>query len=101
MSTGSDGLFRRILEGCIAASDTDIARRPYHRNCSCALHGLQGCSKASAPHNARLSFPMRRSLSAGNLCVHRLLADAAPPRAVVVVAETAAAMGCDGSGEEA
>ncbi|KAK1288668.1 hypothetical protein QJS10_CPB19g00640 [Acorus calamus] len=97
MSAGSDGLFWRILEGCIAASDTDIARRPYHRNCSCALHGLQGCSKPSAPHNARLSFPMRRSLSAGNLCV-RSVADAAPPRAVVVA--EVAAMDCDGSGQE-
>ncbi|XP_039141179.1 uncharacterized protein LOC120278451 [Dioscorea cayenensis subsp. rotundata] len=39
MATGVEALLRCVFEGCIAFSDADIERRPYHRNCGCALHG--------------------------------------------------------------
>ncbi|XP_074589366.1 uncharacterized protein LOC141845206 [Curcuma longa] len=27
-----------VFDGCIGAFDGEICRRPYHRNCGCALH---------------------------------------------------------------
>ncbi|KAF5180037.1 hypothetical protein FRX31_030381 [Thalictrum thalictroides] len=42
----------------------EIERRPYHRNCSCALHKSKGhqCYKVSNG-NKKISYPMRRSYS--------------------------------------
>ncbi|KAG2665191.1 hypothetical protein I3760_16G118500 [Carya illinoinensis] len=39
-STGAaaEGIFRCLYESCISSCDTWIERRPYHRNCTCALH---------------------------------------------------------------
>ncbi|KAL3535958.1 hypothetical protein ACH5RR_004419 [Cinchona calisaya] len=64
MATGAagDGILRRVFDGCISGSDLTIQRRPYHRNCSCALHKSRGhCSHASKYHN--VSYPIRRSWS--------------------------------------
>ncbi|KAL1563469.1 hypothetical protein AAHA92_05932 [Salvia divinorum] len=68
MATGAagDGFFRSLLEGCITAADTGIQRRPYHRNCGCALHNSAG----HCPHRSRydkVSYPIRRSWSEGSL----------------------------------
>ncbi|XP_057770275.1 uncharacterized protein LOC130990084 [Salvia miltiorrhiza] len=70
MATGAagDGLFRSLLEGCITAADTGIQRRPYHRNCGCALHNSAG----HCPHRSRydkISYPIRRSWSEGSLAL--------------------------------
>ncbi|KAF9662802.1 hypothetical protein SADUNF_Sadunf18G0092200 [Salix dunnii] len=47
MATGSaDGFFRYVYDGCLSGSDMGIDRRPYHRNCRCALHK----SKENCPH---------------------------------------------------
>ncbi|KAF8389174.1 hypothetical protein HHK36_025867 [Tetracentron sinense] len=64
MATGAaEGLLRSVFEGCIAAPDTDIERRPYHRNCGCALHKPGGgCSKASPP-SRKITYPIRRAWS--------------------------------------
>ncbi|KAF8407200.1 hypothetical protein HHK36_006327 [Tetracentron sinense] len=64
MATGAaEGLLRCVFDGCISASDTDIERRPYHRNCGCAFHKSGGgCSNAS-PHNRKISYPIRRAWS--------------------------------------
>ncbi|KAI3987853.1 hypothetical protein MKX01_020967 [Papaver californicum] len=71
----AEGLFRCVFEGCISTSDTYIERRPYHKNCSCALHrsssktttssATTNCSKT----NKKLSYPMRRSWSEGCLAL--------------------------------
>ncbi|CAA7022927.1 unnamed protein product [Microthlaspi erraticum] len=63
MSAGSvDGMFRNILEGCISSCDSSIERRPYHKNCSCALHD-RSCGHR---RSEIVSFPIRRSWSEGN-----------------------------------
>ncbi|XP_042429054.1 uncharacterized protein LOC122015995 [Zingiber officinale] len=31
-------LQRLVFDGCIGTFDGEICRRPYHRNCGCALH---------------------------------------------------------------
>ncbi|GMY35711.1 hypothetical protein FCV25MIE_30953 [Fagus crenata] len=67
MSTGgAEGLFRCVYEGCIC-SDTGIERRPYHRNCGCALHKSgKECSHA-LPKCKNVSYPIRRAWSEGSL----------------------------------
>ncbi|CAN6802000.1 hypothetical protein F2Q70_00039005 [Brassica cretica] len=63
MAAGSvDGIFRNIFEGCISSCDASIERRPYHKNCSCALH------KRSCRHKRSevVWFPITRSWSEGN-----------------------------------
>ncbi|CAI0388650.1 unnamed protein product [Linum tenue] len=48
-----------LLQGSLSISDTVIERRPYHKNCECALHKLKGkCSRLwSSERN--LSFPKK------------------------------------------
>nr|XP_027065419.1 uncharacterized protein LOC113691474 [Coffea arabica] len=70
MATGAagDGILRGMFDGCISGSDLGIQRRPYHRNCSCALHKSRGhCSHASKYNN--VSYPIRRSWSEGCLAL--------------------------------
>ncbi|OMO80433.1 hypothetical protein COLO4_24095 [Corchorus olitorius] len=60
MATGAaEMILRCVYEGSIVMQDSLIERRPYHRNCGCALHKLKGvCSSAcSRPRN--LSFPKK------------------------------------------
>ncbi|CAI9097468.1 OLC1v1033901C1 [Oldenlandia corymbosa var. corymbosa] len=65
MATGAaagDGIFRGVFDGCISGQDLGIQRRPYHKNCSCALHKSKGhCSHSSKYNN--VSYPIRRSWS--------------------------------------
>lgn len=64
MATGAagDGLLRGLFEGCISGGDMGIQRRPYHRNCNCALHKSRGrCSHP--PKNTQVSYPVKRSWS--------------------------------------
>ncbi|KAB2618844.1 hypothetical protein D8674_014713 [Pyrus ussuriensis x Pyrus communis] len=52
-------MFQCVFEGSLSMQDTEIERRPYHKNCSCALH-----SKASICSNAcqrNISFPKKQS----------------------------------------
>ncbi|KAJ0015000.1 hypothetical protein Pint_20566 [Pistacia integerrima] len=44
----------------LSLDDVDIERRPYHKNCSCALHKLKGiCSDACSKQNS-ISFPKKK-----------------------------------------
>ncbi|KAL3532234.1 hypothetical protein ACH5RR_005755 [Cinchona calisaya] len=63
-----DGIFRGVFDGCISGSDLGIQRRPYHRNCGCALHKSRGhCSHSSKYNN--VAYPIRRSWSEGCLAL--------------------------------
>ncbi|ESW10436.1 hypothetical protein PHAVU_009G209300 [Phaseolus vulgaris] len=71
-SAAADGLFRPIYEGCISAYDNDVERRPYHRNCSCALHNKSRRGRACShkmPRCNSVSYPVRRAWSEGNLAM--------------------------------
>ncbi|KAL2228774.1 UNVERIFIED_CONTAM: hypothetical protein Sindi_1857100 [Sesamum indicum] len=58
MATGAAVLmFRCVFDGCLQMRDTDMERRPYHRNCKCALHK----PKADCPHSA--ASQQRRNVS--------------------------------------
>ncbi|CAF1701470.1 hypothetical protein Bca4012_002697 [Brassica carinata] len=67
----ADGIFRCIFEGCISGLDSGIERRPYHKNCDCALHGKsknqrrKSCRRHGSSES--ISFPIRRSWSEGNV----------------------------------
>ncbi|KAG2332034.1 hypothetical protein Bca52824_003214 [Brassica carinata] len=67
----ADGIFRCIFEGCISGIDSAIERRPYHKNCDCALHDGAGKRqrKSCRRHGSSesISFPIRRSWSEGNI----------------------------------
>ncbi|XP_056856501.1 uncharacterized protein LOC130505920 [Raphanus sativus] len=70
----ADGIFRSIFEGCISGLDSAIERRPYHKNCDCALHDGAGKSQNQRRKSCRrhgssesISFPIRRSWSEGNI----------------------------------
>ncbi|KAB2023968.1 hypothetical protein E1A91_D06G056800v1 [Gossypium mustelinum] len=50
-------MFRCVFEGSISMKDCLIERRPYHRNCQCALHNLKGvCSSTCSSQTTNLSF---------------------------------------------
>ncbi|KAI3839377.1 hypothetical protein MKX03_032659 [Papaver bracteatum] len=72
-AVAAEGLIRCVFEGCISTSDTDIERRPYHKNCNCALHRSSSKSSSAATTKCnskkKLSYPMRRSWSEGCLAL--------------------------------
>ncbi|XWS70802.1 hypothetical protein CRYUN_Cryun03dG0080300 [Craigia yunnanensis] len=71
MATGAaDGLFRSLYEGCISDCDIGIERRPYHRNCRCALHDKSHGNCPHAFHKSKnVSYPLRRAWSEGCLAM--------------------------------
>ncbi|BFG39493.1 hypothetical protein CerSpe_257670 [Prunus speciosa] len=50
--------------------DMEVERRPYHKNCTCALHKSKGgvCSNA-CPQKRNISFPKKLSWTDGSLCM--------------------------------
>ncbi|KAE8657923.1 hypothetical protein F3Y22_tig00116976pilonHSYRG00119 [Hibiscus syriacus] len=46
-------MLRCVLEGSLVMHETEVERRPYHRNCSCALHNLKGVVCSSGCSHAR------------------------------------------------
>ncbi|KAL3629640.1 hypothetical protein CASFOL_026862 [Castilleja foliolosa] len=67
MAATGDGFIRGLFEGCISGGDMGVQRRPYHKNCGCALHDSRG----NCPHqrNKNVSYPIRRSWSEGCLAM--------------------------------
>ena len=68
-SAGVAGMmFQCVFEGSLSMRDTEIERRPYHKNCSCALHRSEGdvCSNAC---QRNISFPKKQSWTDGSLCM--------------------------------
>ncbi|KAM7472972.1 hypothetical protein LguiA_011155 [Lonicera macranthoides] len=48
------------VDGSITMHDVEIERRPYHRNCSCALHKKGPFSNICSQHG-KISFPKKKS----------------------------------------
>ncbi|RWW48379.1 hypothetical protein BHE74_00045546 [Ensete ventricosum] len=59
-TVAGQALLQCVFDRCIAAFDTEVRRRPYHRNCGCALH-RSGRSPEGLPCNGRVSFRIRPS----------------------------------------
>jgi hypothetical protein len=70
MATGSaDGFFRHVYDGCLSSGDMGIDRRPYHRNCRCALHKSKDNCPHALPRCKNVSYPIKRSWSDGSLAL--------------------------------
>lgn len=70
MATGAcQMMFQCVFEGSISLHDMEIERRPYHKNCGCALHNLNDgiCSKA-CPQQRYVSFSKKTSWT--DYCMH-------------------------------
>ncbi|RXH74314.1 hypothetical protein DVH24_029035 [Malus domestica] len=69
MSTAgiSGMMFQCVFEGSLSMQDTEIERRPYHKNCGCALHSNAGVCSNACQRN--ISFPKKQSWSDGTLCM--------------------------------
>lgn len=50
-----------INNGCLSLFDMDIERRPYHKNCSCALHKSEGPISTVCSRHRSVSFPEKPS----------------------------------------
>ncbi|KAK9947419.1 hypothetical protein M0R45_003045 [Rubus argutus] len=59
-------MFQCVFEGSLSMQDTEIERRPYHKNCNCALHKSKG---GACPHQRNISFPEKQSWTEGSLCM--------------------------------
>ncbi|XP_051131221.1 uncharacterized protein LOC127251533 [Andrographis paniculata] len=94
MSAAGEGLIRGLLEGCISAGDMGIERRPYHKNCKCALHKDRRSRCAHSAAHKSISYPMRRTWSEGCLAI---MANAPPsnssPTSPLPVSPSGAASG--------
>ncbi|KAL7239601.1 hypothetical protein ACSBR2_005493 [Camellia fascicularis] len=59
-----------IFDGTILTYDTEIERRPYHRNCGCMLHKSgDDYSNACCAHCKNIYFTKKRSWSESSLSV--------------------------------
>ncbi|EYU34917.1 hypothetical protein ABFS82_11G038000 [Erythranthe guttata] len=75
MTTGAaDLMFRCVFDGSLSMCDMDIERRPYHRDCKCALHEIKGKCPHSGSKQRNIPFPNREfkskcslSLSSSNI----------------------------------
>ncbi|EYU34914.1 hypothetical protein MIMGU_mgv1a019711mg [Erythranthe guttata] len=48
-----------VLDGILSMCDLDMERRPYHRNCKCALHKSKAKCSLVNPLQRSISFPKR------------------------------------------
>ncbi|PON78883.1 hypothetical protein TorRG33x02_237110 [Trema orientale] len=56
----------------ISMQDMEIEWWPYHRNCGCALHNLNGTSSNGCLHDHRsVSFPKKQSWSNSSLTINQ------------------------------
>ncbi|KAJ1385894.1 hypothetical protein SESBI_41298 [Sesbania bispinosa] len=62
MATGaSQMMLRCVFEGSISLHDMEVERRPYHKNCGCALHNLKGICNKACPPQRYVSFTKKTS----------------------------------------
>ncbi|KAK4265313.1 hypothetical protein QN277_026380 [Acacia crassicarpa] len=52
-------MLRCVFNGSLSMQDMEVERRPYHKNCSCALHKSKGNSPATACQQRMISFTKR------------------------------------------
>ncbi|KMT03605.1 hypothetical protein BVRB_8g192780 [Beta vulgaris subsp. vulgaris] len=71
MGAADQGMFLQycVFDSSISSNNSDIQRRPYHRNCGCALHHQSRgiCANSLHRRSFNVSYPIRRSWSEGTL----------------------------------
>ncbi|WCJ30059.1 hypothetical protein M5689_011643 [Euphorbia peplus] len=63
MATGAaELLVQYVFDGSITMHDLEVHRRPYHKDCKCALHDLQATFSPNAcSQHGTMSFPRKQS----------------------------------------
>ena len=62
MAAGAaEAMLRCVFDGSISMSDMEIERRPYHRNCSCAMHKLKGVCSNACSQQKNISYSKKQS----------------------------------------
>ncbi|XVE98484.1 hypothetical protein REPUB_Repub03eG0110500 [Reevesia pubescens] len=59
-TAAAEMMFGCVFEGSIVMQDSLIERRPYHRNCDCALHKLKGNCSSVCSRRRNISFPKKQ-----------------------------------------
>ncbi|XVE71579.1 hypothetical protein DITRI_Ditri10aG0162700 [Diplodiscus trichospermus] len=54
-------MLQSFFEGFITMQNSLIERRPYYRNCVCALHKLKGVYSSACSRTRNLSFPKKQN----------------------------------------
>ncbi|KAI9117315.1 hypothetical protein K1719_011481 [Acacia pycnantha] len=54
-------VLQSVFNGSISMQDMEIVRRPYHKNCGCALHNLKAICPNFCPLQRLVSFPNKTS----------------------------------------
>ncbi|KAF5180036.1 hypothetical protein FRX31_030380 [Thalictrum thalictroides] len=61
MESGVAGaLLQCVYNGSISMFDMEIDRRPYHKNCDCALHKSKKNSSNQCSHRRKISVPTKQ-----------------------------------------
>ncbi|KAF9680693.1 hypothetical protein SADUNF_Sadunf06G0148100 [Salix dunnii] len=68
-SGAAEMILKCIFSGSISLSDMEIRRRPYHRNCKCALHNLKDICSDACPQQRSISFPKKQVRSDHSLSI--------------------------------
>lgn len=55
----ADMMLQMVFNGSISVYDMDIERKPYHRNCTCALHKLKRVCPKTCPQHRHISFTQK------------------------------------------
>ncbi|KAF9614437.1 hypothetical protein IFM89_018582 [Coptis chinensis] len=60
MDTGVAGaLLQCVYNGSLSMFDSEIERRPYHKNCTCAFHNSKKNSSNMCPHRRKITVPTK------------------------------------------
>ncbi|KAI3513836.1 hypothetical protein L1887_12033 [Cichorium endivia] len=63
MATGAAAMMLHcVFEGSLSMSEIDKERRPYHKNCSCALHRPKDETPTTCFHHTRISYVISSDL---------------------------------------
>lgn len=57
----AEAMLWHVFNGIISMSDMDIERRPYHRNCSCAMHKLKGSCSSACSQQKNILYSKKQS----------------------------------------
>ncbi|KAJ9175253.1 hypothetical protein P3X46_013825 [Hevea brasiliensis] len=62
-------LLQCVFNGSISIHDVEIQRRPYHCNCKCVLHNLDGLCPSACTQNRTISFPKKQAWTGCSLSI--------------------------------
>ncbi|XP_050225682.1 uncharacterized protein LOC126675128 [Mercurialis annua] len=57
----ADMTLQCVFDGSVSIHDIEIERRPYHRNCNCALHKFNGVGLYDCSQRRNITFPKKQA----------------------------------------